>query len=274
VALETGTYECSGGVKNDAGTYARGYKLAPLRTLLDSAGLLTHVALSAIQVHAVALGRPLLEQASVVRPGDLLLEERGGIDGATLAELKRTRQVDVIIPLKANMLATQEAMALAALADTWEAPPSRTEPTIAWGRGVEHRWPECHGPLNAGVMRFWHKKKKRSDPLVLVTTDRKLSASWIVRHSEARPEMEQAYAQMKRGGWQRQKLSATRYSEMVFYVLTVVLSYRLYPLFANTQGRGGDLPTRRARRSPLSNCAPNAHILSCMLGATSKALRP
>ena len=31
------------------------------------------------------------------------------------------------------------------------------------------------------------------------------------------------------------KLSATRYSEIVFYGLTVVLSYSLYHLFANTR---------------------------------------
>src|SRR5713101_3921000 len=48
VALETGTYECRGVVKNEDGTLSRGYKLATLRTLLDSAGLLTQVALSAI----------------------------------------------------------------------------------------------------------------------------------------------------------------------------------------------------------------------------------
>jgi hypothetical protein len=34
---------------------SRGYQLATLRTLLDSAGLLTQVVLSAIQVHDVAL---------------------------------------------------------------------------------------------------------------------------------------------------------------------------------------------------------------------------
>src|SRR5262249_48888307 len=49
VPLETGTYECSGVVKNEDGTLSRGYKLATLRTLLDSAGLLSQVALSAIQ---------------------------------------------------------------------------------------------------------------------------------------------------------------------------------------------------------------------------------
>ena len=83
VALETGTYECSGVVKNEDGTLSRGYKLATLRTLLDSAGLLTQVALSAIQIHDVALCRPLLEQAPVLRAGALLLEDRGCLDGAT-----------------------------------------------------------------------------------------------------------------------------------------------------------------------------------------------
>jgi hypothetical protein len=247
VALETGTYECSGVGKNDDGTYSRGYKLAPLRTLLDSAGLLTHVALSAIQVHDLAVCRPLLEQAVVLRSGDLLLEDRGFLDGATLSELKRTRQVDVIIPLQANMLATQEAIALAELADKWDAHPARAEQTIAWVRGVEPMWPECHVPLNACVIRFWHKKKKRLDHIVLVTTDLERSAAWIVRHYEERPEIEQDYEQMKSGGWQLQKLSSTRYSEIVFYVLTVVLSYSLYHLFANTQaGRRFADKTRQA----------------------------
>jgi hypothetical protein len=163
------------------------------------------------------------------------LEDRGFIDGATLSALKRLRQVDVIMPLKANMLVTQEAIQLAEMADKWAVHPSRAEQHIAWVRGVEHMWPECHVPLNACVIRFWNKKKKRTDHIVLVTTDQELSASWIVRHYEERPEIEQDYEQMKSGGWQLQKLSSTRYSAIVFYVLTVVLSYSLYHLFANTQ---------------------------------------
>jgi hypothetical protein len=52
-------------VKNEAGTYARGYQLATLRTLLERAGRLSPVALAAMQGHDVALCRPVLEQASV-----------------------------------------------------------------------------------------------------------------------------------------------------------------------------------------------------------------
>jgi hypothetical protein len=103
VPLETGTYECSGVVKNADGTYARGYKLATLRTLLASAGRVSQVALSPIQVHDVALCRPMLEQTPVLRPGDLLLEDRGFLDGAMFSHLQRQRRVDVITPLKANM---------------------------------------------------------------------------------------------------------------------------------------------------------------------------
>jgi hypothetical protein len=222
-------------VKNDDGTLARGYKLATLRTLLDSAGLLPQVALSAIHVHDMALCRPLLEAAPVLRAGDVLLEDRGFLDGATLSDLKRKRRVDVILPLKANMLATQEAIQLAEMAGTWQTHPTRPEQTIALVRGVEHMWAECEVPLNACVIRFWNTKKKRTDHSILVTTDLSLSAPWMVRHYEERPEIEQDYEQMKSGGWQLKKLSSTRYSEIVFYVLTVVLSYSLYHLFTNTQ---------------------------------------
>ncbi len=57
----------------------------------------------------------------------------------------------------------------------------------------------------------------------------------MVRHYEERPEIEQDYQQLKSGGWHLQKLSSTRYTEIVWYVLTVVMGYSLYQLFANTQ---------------------------------------
>jgi hypothetical protein len=68
----------------------------------------------------------------------------------------------------------------------------------------------------------------------LAPTDLRLSAEWIVKHYEQRPEVEQDYEQLKSGGWFLKKLSSTRYSQIVFYLLTVVLGYSLYHLFANT----------------------------------------
>ena len=211
-------------VKNEDGTRSRGYKLATLRTLLDRTGLLRQMAMSAIQGHALALCRPLLAEAPVLRAGDVLLEERGFLDGATLSTLKRQRQVDVIIPLTANMLATPEAIQLAEMTNKWQPHPARADQPLALVRGVEQMWTEWAVPLHACVMRLWHTKQKCTDHSVLISTDLKLSAPWIVRHDEERPEIEQAYEQLKSGGWQLQKLSSTRSSEIVLYVLTVVVS--------------------------------------------------
>jgi hypothetical protein len=235
-------------VKNADGTLSRGDKLATLRTLLDRAGVLTHVALSASHGHDRAWGRPWLAEAPGLRAGDVLLAERGFLDGATVSDLKHRRRVAVIIPLKAKRLATQEAIALAEMVDQWHAHPARAAQTIALGRGGEQMWPACAVPLNACVIRYWNKKKKCIDHMVLVTTDLRLNAPGIVRHYEERPEIEQDYEQMQSGGGQLKKLRATRYSEIVFYVLTVVLSSSRYHLFANTQAgtRFAD-KTRQAR---------------------------
>jgi hypothetical protein len=222
-------------LKNDDGTRSRGYKLATLRTLLDHAGLITQVGLSPIQVHDLPLCRLFLETARVLRRGDLLLADRGFVEGETITFLKQQRHVDVIVPLKSTMWSYQAAVQLATLQDDWQPHPSRDKQHIAFVKGVEHVWEACQVPLNACVIRYWNRNKAALDHIVLVTTDQRLQGPWIVRHYEERPEIEHDYEQMKSGGWQLKKLSSTRYSEIVFYIATVVLSYSLYHLFSNTQ---------------------------------------
>jgi hypothetical protein len=233
--LATGTSECSGVVKNDDGTRSRGYKLATLRTLLDHAGLITQVGRCPMQVPDLPACRWFVETAPVLRSGDLFLEDRGFLDGATLTLLKQQRHVDVIGPLKATMLSYKEAVQLAVLHDAWHLHPSRPHQHIAFVKGVDHVWDACQVPLKAGVIRYWNRQKDVLDYSVVVTTDQQLTGPWIVRHYEERPAIEQDYEQMKRGGWQLKKLSSTRDSEIVFYIATVVLSYSLYQLFGNTQ---------------------------------------
>lgn len=73
---------------------------------------------------------------------------------------------------------------------------------MALVRGVEQLWTEGAVLLNACVSRFWKKKPKCTDHVVLVTTARKLTASWVGRHDEERPEIEQDDEPMQSGGWQ------------------------------------------------------------------------
>jgi hypothetical protein len=202
---------------------------------LDHAGLLTQVGLCPIQVHDLPLCRLFFETAPVLRPGDLFLEDRGFVDGATITFLKQQRRVDVIVPLQSTMLSYQEAVQLAMLQDAWQPHPARDHQHIAFVQGVAHLWEACKVPLNACVIRYGNRKKDALDHSVLVTTDQRLTGPWIVRHYEERPEIEQDYEPMKSGGWELKKLRSTRYSEIVFSIATVVLSYSLYQLFANTQ---------------------------------------
>lgn len=235
VALETATYEGSGVVRNEDKTLSRGYKLGTLRTMLDTAGIITGVAFGPIQRHDVVLCRDLIETSPVLRSGDLLIEDRGFLDGEDISRLKRGRRVDVIVPVKANMHTYSEAVALATKAAEWAPHPSRADQQIAFVAGVDHVWDTCDVALNACVIRFFNKKKKAQDHIVLVTTDLSLNANWIVRHYQERPEIEADYQQMKSGGWLLKKLSSQRLSEIVLYVLSIMLAYSLYHLFSNTQ---------------------------------------
>jgi hypothetical protein len=65
VPLDSGHYEGSGVVRNDDGSLSRGDKVATLRTLLDTAGVLTHAAVAPIQDHDIEVCRPLLTKSSV-----------------------------------------------------------------------------------------------------------------------------------------------------------------------------------------------------------------
>ena len=223
-----------GVVKDEEGQLKRGYKLATVRTLLETAGIITQVTVGQIQTHDCKLCEPMLKSCTVFRAGDLLLEDRGFLDGQMITFLKRERAVDVIVPLRHAMLSYEEAVKLAQMADQWQPHPTRKEQQIAFVSGVEHVWDKCEVALNACVIRFFNEKKQALDYIVLVTTDLSLNAKWIVKHYQQRPEIEQDYEQLKSGGWLLQKLSSTRYSQIVFYLLTVVLSYSLYQLFANT----------------------------------------
>lgn len=171
----------------------------------------------------------------MLRAGDLLWDDRGCVDGATMTFLTQERHVEVIVPLKANRVSDQEAVQLAELHATWQPHPSRDRPHMAFVKAVEHLGDECKVPLNAGVIRYWHRQKNALDHMVFVTTDTRRNGPWIVRHDDERPEIEQEYEQMNSGGWQLKKLSSTRYSEIVFYLATVVLSYSLSHLCSNTQ---------------------------------------
>jgi hypothetical protein len=197
--------------------------------------VLTHAAVAPMQDHDIEVCRPRLTKSAVLRAGALLLEDHGCMDGDLLSVLKQERRVDVIVPLRSTMVAFDEAVRLARWEDHWQPHPSRAPQQIAFVPGVEHVWQRWTVPLNACVMRYWHAKKHCHASIVLVTTEQKLTAKWIVKYYEERPEIAQDYEQRKSGGWKLPQLCTTRYRDIVFYFISVLLSYSLYHIFTNTR---------------------------------------
>ena len=68
-------------------------------------------------------------------------------------------------------------MQLAQLQAHWQDHPSREHQQIAFVKGVEHVWDGCQVPLNACVIRYWHRQKKAYDHIVFIR--RYLSGHWL-----------------------------------------------------------------------------------------------
>ena len=121
VNIENENYEGSGIVKEkkkDAKgkvveKVKRGYKLGSLRSLLDDGGIITSIAFGAIQVHDLTLCKELLMTSPYLKPGDMVIEDRGFLDGETISQLKKKRRVDVTIPLRSDMLAYEDSLVTA-----------------------------------------------------------------------------------------------------------------------------------------------------------------
>jgi hypothetical protein len=78
---------------------------------------------------------------------------------------------------------------------------------------------------------------------------------------EQRPDIAQDYEQMKSGGWKLQRLSSTRYSEIVFYLVSVLLSYSLYHLFSNTHA-GSRFANKTRQAITLEQlCTQRTHVI-------------
>jgi len=221
VNIENENYEGSGIVKEkkkDANgkvveKVKRGYKLGSLRSLLDDAGIITSIAFGAIQVHDLTLCKELLMTSPYLKPGDMVIEDRGFLDGETISELKTKRKVDVTIPLRSDMLAYEDSIVTAYHCDSgkWEPHPTRENQEIKRIEYADYMWEECSVPLIGCVVRELKEGKDGSKGRedyhhwVFVTTRLGLNGNQIIRTYELRPEIEEDHRQWKDGPWDMSK---------------------------------------------------------------------
>jgi len=246
VPLEAKDYEMSEVVTNDKGETVRGYKIASIRQVTNKAGITTAVHIGSIRPHDLEFCKDFVLTTPALKAGDLLVEDRAFLDANLISQLKKKRSVDILIPLKENMLAFKKAVELANTDHThkWQENPARKDQQIKKVCNIGDVWEGMEVSLNACVVRKKNKKREKdlSQPeyiyIVFATTDLSLTAKQIIRNYQLRWEIETEHQLIKRPDFGLNLLTSKRYVHIVFHFIRTFFAYSLFELFtASSQGK-------------------------------------
>jgi hypothetical protein len=239
----------------------RGYKLGSLRSLVDDGGVITSIAFGPINVHDLTLCKDMLMTTPHLKPGDMVIKDRGFLDGETISRLKKERKVDVILPLRSDMVAYADSLTTAYHPDssgTWEEHPTREKQQIKRVERVDWMWDECEVEMDGCVVRELKEDKDGSggqDDYEFATTRVALTGANMIRIYQLRPEIEEGHRQWKHGLWDIDKFTSTSLVQVIYHVICVLLSYNLCEIYSNT-GAGqkfADKTLRQLRRQQARN---------------------
>ncbi len=251
VPLENDRYEASEVIQEEGKAPQRGYKLGLLSALIDTGRLLVGVAFAGLRCGDLPLTRSLVQgEQCPLSAGDSLREDRGLLDGAEITVLKRDLGVEVVVPLKHDMLSFRLALArVAARPHGWKPHPTRPQQEIQKVTDIAGPWEECQVPLNGCVVREWQPEKQEYEYWVFAATDEERSARGILRDYEARSECEEDHRQVKGPDWELDEFTSTRLVEILYHVLIVLFAYNLCQLYGLTEaGQRFAGKTKRARQ--------------------------
>jgi hypothetical protein len=248
VNFDNENYEGSGIVKRkkkkngkEEEEIKRGYKLGSLRSL--HGGIITGIAFGAINVHDLELCKYLLMTSLMLKAGDTILFDRAFIDGLTISRLKKKRHLDVIIPLRSDMLAYEDSLVTAYHPESsnWENHPKRAGQQIKRIEHVQWMWEGCTVGLNGCVVRYLKdgkdgaKGRQDYEHMVFVSTDLSLTGKEILERYDLRSEIEEDHRQWKEGMWDMTVFTSTSLVQVLYHVICVLLSYNLQQVYINTE---------------------------------------
>ncbi len=227
-------YQGAGCVENEDGSYSYGYKAVWLQEIIDRKGVIVSLKIVPIQMHDLEAARSLIDEFPF-ETGAVLIADRGFIDGKWITSLKRDRKIDLFIPLKHNMHATQAAIAMADNRGLWKAHPTRDKQQIAEFSSDDGGlfWKECP-VLTTGVLARWTKKDGTNDEVLFVTTKEGQSGKKILESYDQRAEIEESHRQMKENQG-IETLPSKKFVHVVFRIIMGVIGFNLMNLFLNSE---------------------------------------
>lgn len=233
VNLDNTNYEQSGiGHSKKDNSPTRGYKLATLRGIVNDTGLIEEIRFGSINIHDLKLSEEMLKTTPMLKPGDILINDRGFLSRDLINYLKIHRQVDTYVPLRKDMDASEHAISLAKEQNDWQPHPNpkRTNQVMSFAPDIGTLWestkPKNDVPLNSCVV--WDKETDQY--FVFVTTDLKASAKDILTTYELRPEIEEDYRQLK-DFWKIEDFKSMKINVILFHVVCVLFGYLFFQLY-------------------------------------------
>ncbi|GHT62371.1 hypothetical protein FACS1894109_21210 [Spirochaetia bacterium] len=236
VNFKNGNYEGSGVVKDDEGT-KRGYKLSTLRGIAGDGGVIEEIRFGSIKEHDLSLSRDMILTSAVLKPGDILINDRGFLSREVMNKLKMERGVDTYVPLKKNMNAYDEAVRIAKMPETrWNNHPNKKRDTqkIAFVGDLGGMWESDDAKSDVPVNGCVVHDTKDGEYYVFITTDTTKTTSQIIKAYEMRPEIEEDYRQLK-DFWRLEDFKSTKLNLIMFHILCALLGYLLFQIYVGTE---------------------------------------
>lgn len=249
-------YEGAGVYRAEGEAPIRGYKLSTIRGIVEDTGIIEEIRFGPINMHDMTLSKDMLLTSKVLKPGDILLNDRGFLDRDTLNVLKTLRGVDTFVPLRKNMMAANIAVQVAKECGEWKPHPSRAGQKIHFVPFLREYWasdyPQDDVDINACVV--WDEATDFH--AVFATTDMNASAEQIIKTYELRPEIEEDYRQLK-DFWQLEDFKSTKLNVIAFHIVCTLLGYLFFQLYTLTpEGQkylGKSLPVAMKKYRPQLN---------------------
>lgn len=233
VNIDNTNYEGSTLNVDRKGKKMRGYKLASLRGIYGSIGIIEEAKFGTANNHDLNLCEDLLLETKMLKEGDVILMDRGFLSRKMIKHLKEERKIDVYIPLKTNYAEYDMAIWLAEESDDWKPHPKRKGQMYCHSPNVDSLFNgdivEHELLLNTCVVWAEDDQTYR----VFATTDLSKSAEDILEIYDKRTKIEEDFRQLKEF-WKLEDFKSTKLNTISFHIVCVLFGYLFYQLYLMT----------------------------------------
>lgn len=265
VNLDNESYEGATITTNKYGETNRGYKLSCLRGVVDDTGIIEEICFAGMNVHDLKLSEDMLKKTKVLKPGDILIKDRGFLNRELVKFLKKERNIDVYVPLRSNMTAHKNAVAIAKLENKCEPHPSRKNQKIAFVPNLKEYWCSEETIANKKYGESYDVEingcvvwnTEIDDYFTFITTDTSTNAKQIIQTYELRPEIEEDYRQLK-DFWKLEDFKSTKLNMIALHIIMVLFGYLFFLLY--TLFPAGEEYVHKSLPVILKNYQPSASI--------------